>query len=59
MFENLNPIANDELTEKRRAICAACPKLVEISFIKRCSECGCFIDAKTAIKAAECPLKKW
>ena len=24
-----------------------------------CTQCGCFMPAKTRLKFAECPLKKW
>ncbi len=25
----------------------------------RCCECGCFIQPKTVLRAADCPLSKW
>ena len=49
-----------EVREERYDICKACPHFIEKS--KRCSECGCFMQAKTWIKADPkrlCPLQKW
>ena len=49
-----------EIREERYDTCKACPAFIEDS--KRCSECGCFMEAKTWIggnKDLLCPLKKW
>jgi len=49
-----------EIREERYDTCKACPAFIEDS--KRCSECGCFMEAKTWIggdKDVLCPLKKW
>ena len=49
-----------EIREERYDMCKACPAFIEDS--KRCSECGCFMEAKTWVggdKDALCPLKKW
>ena len=49
-----------EIREERYDTCKACPAFIEDS--KRCSECGCFMEAKTWIggdKDMLCPLKKW
>ena len=49
-----------EIREERYNTCKACPAFIEDS--KRCSECGCFMEAKTWIggdKDMLCPLKKW
>ena len=46
--------------DERYDMCKACPAFIEDS--KRCSECGCFMEAKSWIKGdpkALCPLKKW
>lgn len=37
--------------------CLQCPSFIRSS--KRCSECGCFMEAKTWISGAVCPLAKW
>ncbi len=59
MFDNLNPIASDELTEQRRVICKTCPSYLEIEPVDVCGECNCPIKLKTALKFAHCPLEKW
>lgn len=49
-----------EIRDERYATCKACPAFLEDS--KRCSECGCYMEAKTWVggdKDALCPLKKW
>lgn len=49
-----------EIREERYDTCKACPAFIEDS--KRCSECGCFMEAKTWVggdKNVLCPLKKW
>lgn len=49
-----------EVREERYDTCKACPAFRESD--KRCSECGCFMEAKTWIGGDPdqlCPLKKW
>ena len=49
-----------EIREERYDTCKACPAFIENS--KRCSECGCFMEAKTWVGGNPdflCPLKKW
>lgn len=46
-----------ELAEKRMKICNSCPRLVQAT--KQCKECGCFMNLKTKLLAAVCPLDKW
>ena len=51
---------SEEIREERYNICKACPAFIEDS--KRCSECGCFMEAKTWVGGDPnqlCPLKKW
>ena len=54
-------VKNGTLTQGERdsryQICLQCPSFVQSS--KRCSECGCFMEAKTWISGAVCPLAKW
>lgn len=48
------------IREERYDVCKACPAFIKDS--KRCSECGCFMEAKTWINADPnmlCPLQKW
>lgn len=44
------------IVAKRIELCKACDRLTSFN---TCKECGCFMPAKTRIKSAECPLKKW
>jgi hypothetical protein len=49
-----------EIREERYDTCKACPAFIEDS--KRCSECGCFMEAKSWVGGDPkvlCPLKKW
>lgn len=49
-----------EIREERYDTCKSCPFFIEDS--KRCSECGCFMEAKTWIGGdpdALCPKQKW
>lgn len=49
-----------EIREERYNTCKACPFFVEDS--KRCSDCGCFMEAKTWVGGDPnllCPQKKW
>lgn len=49
-----------EIRNERYDTCKACPAFIEDS--KRCSECGCFMEAKSWVGGDPkklCPLKKW
>ena len=49
-----------EVREERYNTCKACPFFIKDS--KRCSECGCFMEAKTWVGGDPdmlCPKKKW
>lgn len=48
-------MADKDLIGKRIAQCQGCSQLNN----GRCSACGCFIQIKAGLKAAQCPLKKW
>lgn len=45
-----------EIADERFAICKACPKLLPTG---NCTECGCFMKAKTTLPNASCPLGHW
>lgn len=53
-------LVSAEIHAQRLVTCQTCPAFIVES--KRCSECGCFMEAK-AWSAAEpkflCPLNKW
>ena len=42
--------------EERMAICRECP---ELRALNNCRQCGCFMNIKTRIYSASCPLGKW
>lgn len=49
-----------EIRDERYAVCETCPSFKADS--KRCSECGCFMEAKTWLAGPKeyiCPLNKW
>ncbi|MEK9985830.1 MAG: hypothetical protein VW879_13915 [Opitutae bacterium] len=55
-----NGKVSKEIREERYAICQQCPHFIEDS--KRCSQCGCFMEAKTWIGGDPdqlCPKAKW
>jgi hypothetical protein len=41
----------------RFEICKSCPELIQLT--KTCKKCGCFMEAKTKLPHAECPIGKW
>ncbi len=48
----------DEKTQEERiSICRECPYLFKTT--ETCKKCGCFMNVKTWLKNASCPLKKW
>ena len=51
-----NAIATEEEANLRYDICRGCENL---TFIKTCSQCGCFMKIKTKLRFAACPLNKW
>ena len=56
----LNGKVSKEIREERYDTCKSCPFFVEDS--KRCSDCGCFMEAKTWVGGDPdflCPQKKW
>lgn len=56
----VNGRVSEEIRNERYDTCKACPYFIEES--KRCSECGCFMEAKTWIGGSPdtlCPKKKW
>lgn len=49
-------IVDPELAMERINICNSCDYLTTL---RRCKNCGCFMDAKTKLAGAECPIKRW
>jgi hypothetical protein len=54
--KNLGRVS-EEIMDKRISICKECPEF--ISFTMQCKVCKCFMNFKTKLPNAECPLKKW
>jgi hypothetical protein len=50
-------IVIDELQKKRYDICIECPELINAT--KQCRKCGCFMQMKTKLIDASCPIGKW
>lgn len=48
-------MAEKEVIQRRINRCYKCQFLVGT----RCSQCGCFVVAKTGLKVSECPMKYW
>lgn len=48
---------DQESRDARYSKCLDCPSFIKSS--KRCAECGCFMQAKTWVAGATCPLGKW
>ena len=47
----------EEVRAKRLEICDQCPELIHMT--KQCKKCGCFVQLKTKLESAFCPLRKW
>jgi hypothetical protein len=55
---NKNKLRVEEAMQKERmSICSTCPQLIQLT--KQCKKCGCFMEAKTKLADATCPLHKW
>ena len=54
--KNVERVAED-VQKQRMSICLECPRLIKST--RQCKECGCFMDAKTKLFDATCPLHKW
>jgi len=46
-----------EIQKERYDICLSCPELIQAT--KTCKLCGCFMNQKTKLKMAACPIGKW
>lgn len=59
-WDMINPMEAhvDEIkANERMLICLACPELIKLT--NQCKKCGCFMNAKTKLEKATCPLNKW
>lgn len=46
-----------EIVKQRLDICHTCPAFKPLT--QRCKKCGCFMNMKTQLEKAYCPLGKW
>lgn len=46
----------EEVRQARLKICNECEHLNKL---RQCEFCHCFMDAKTALENAYCPIRKW
>jgi hypothetical protein len=44
-------------SDKRMNICLGCPELIKLTH--QCKKCGCFMNLKTKLSEAKCPIEKW
>lgn len=49
--------ATEEDSNHRLEICKSCPELIKS--VNQCKQCGCFMQLKTKLESAKCPLGKW
>ena len=48
---------NKEEIDRRISICESCDHFIKMT--KQCSKCGCFMQLKTRLTNASCPIGKW
>lgn len=56
-FQGENVVVSNEVYNTRMSICNTCEFFRKDD--KRCSKCGCFMEAKTRFKRTFCPVGKW
>lgn len=54
---NKENYTDDETAENRMETCLNCEFLIKLT--KTCKKCGCFMQAKTKLADAYCPVGKW
>lgn len=47
----------DTVSKTRMDICKSCPEFVRLT--NQCKKCGCFMEIKTTMEQAKCPIGKW
>jgi hypothetical protein len=51
------PRTEENLQKARIEICETCERFFKPT--RQCRECGCFMDMKTKLEEAYCPIGKW
>ena len=60
IWDLLNPNKERSTTEdvdSRLSICKSCEHFIKLS--NQCKKCGCFMNLKTKLADATCPIGKW
>lgn len=57
MKGELPPLADGELAEERMKMCRSCPHFRRLS--NQCDVCSCFLELKTKLLEARCPIDRW
>lgn len=56
-FQGEDVLVTEEVYNARMNICKGCEFFRHSD--NRCSQCGCFMEAKTRFKSTHCPIHKW
>jgi len=48
---------DEKISKQRFDICKSCPELIKLT--TQCKKCGCFMNVKTKLEKATCPIGKW
>jgi hypothetical protein len=48
---------SEDVQKRRWEICSSCVHLYQPT--RNCRLCGCFMQVKTALASAKCPINKW
>jgi len=59
-WDLLNPNkerSSEDLAKNRLDICKSCEHFIKLSH--QCKKCGCFMNLKSKLKDATCPIGKW
>lgn len=57
LFVKSNKEISEDEQSHRLSICKTCPFLIKQT--NQCKQCGCFMNLKVKLSAAECPIGKW
>lgn len=57
LFDVKQPRSSKEEIEYRLAICNECPALRKR--LMKCTKCGCYMQLKSTLQQAKCPIGKW
>jgi hypothetical protein len=57
LFKKNEPRALEDVRKQRLEICKSCEHFIKITH--QCTKCGCFMDLKTKLRTATCPINKW